>query len=98
MAKKQVFTIVLCCCALLLSAVKSTAQRPDAPLYAQTGPYAVGTQDFIIDDVSRPLTVTVWYPANAPDEQQENAVYSSGLLLRLNGEKAYIGQIGRAHV
>ena len=45
-------------------------ERFDAPLYAQKGPYAVGTMERIIEDDERPLELSVWYPADA-DEQLE---------------------------
>lgn len=42
------------------------AQRPDAPPYGKSGPYAVGViPEAVIADAVRPLTVTVWYPAVA---------------------------------
>jgi len=42
------------------------AQRPDAPPYGKSGPYAVGViPELVIKDAVRPLTVTVWYPAVA---------------------------------
>lgn len=36
--------------------------RPDAPTYAQPGPYVVGTRELKTDDANRPLEVTIWYP------------------------------------
>lgn len=42
-----------------------SAQRPDAPRYAQGGPYAVGFRDFTIQTGDYPLEVTIWYPAQA---------------------------------
>ncbi|MBK9746045.1 MAG: hypothetical protein IPO91_04625 [Chloroflexi bacterium] len=37
--------------------------RPDAPTYALHGPYWVGTQTFVGEDVDGPLDMRVWYPA-----------------------------------
>ena len=54
-------------------------QRPDAPEYAQRGPYAVGTVDFTIEDDTRPLNATIWYPALNPEAQPEEATYNLGL-------------------
>ena len=72
-------------CGLLLVALlvlPSAAQRPDAPTFAQRGPYPVGTIDFIIpdDDGDRPLPITVWYPALNPDGDTEEHTYRYGLL------------------
>jgi len=65
---------------LVPSSLISTAQpRPDAPEFAQRGPYTVGTQDYILEDDARPLNLAVWYPAINPDEQPEEAVYNLGL-------------------
>ncbi len=53
------------------------AQRPDAPTYAQRGPWAVGTRDFTIEDgQGAPLSATVWYPALNPDGLEERTTYS----------------------
>ena len=56
------------------------AQRPDAPLFAQRGPFSVGTQELHIEDAERPLDVTVWYPAENPDELEENYTYQYFIL------------------
>ncbi len=57
----------------------SNAQRPDAPTYAQRGPYAVGTRDLSIEDEARPLEVTVWYPTQGPDTPYAYPYSSLGL-------------------
>ena len=52
--------------------------RPDAPPYAVHGPYAVGVRDFVIEGTSeytRPLTVSVWYPALNPSGVPEEITY-----------------------
>ena len=50
--------------------------RPDAPEYAQHGPYWVGTQELVIDEGSEhPIPVTIWYPALNPDNAPEAVVY-----------------------
>ncbi len=61
------------------------AQRPDAPSYALRGPYAVGTRDYVIQDNERPLELTIWYPAENPDNLPEETVYLEGTLLALDG-------------
>ncbi len=58
-----------------------SAQRPDAPTYAQRGPYAVGTREFTIADDTRPLKVTVWYPALNPDNAEPSVVYNEGIVI-----------------
>ncbi len=52
--------------------------RPDAPTYAQHGPYWVGTREFVIPDPEgkRPLPLTVWYPALNPQGVAETVTYS----------------------
>ncbi len=51
--------------------------RPDAPTYAQHGPYWVGTREFVIEpDSERPLPTTVWYPALNPQGLPEATTYS----------------------
>ena len=52
--------------------------RPDAPPYAKHGPFAVGTFDVKIDDATRPLTATVWYPALNPTNAAEANIYHYG--------------------
>ena len=72
---------------LLLLAAPLTAQdtptpepvglRPDAPTYAQHGPYWVGTREFVIEpDSERPLPATIWYPALNPQGSPETTTYS----------------------
>ena len=52
--------------------------RPDAPTYAQHGPYWVGTREFVIPDPEgkRPLPLTVWYPALNPQGVAEAVTYT----------------------
>jgi predicted dienelactone hydrolase len=52
-------------------------RRPDAPTYALHGPYWVGVQDKVIDEGStRPLKVTIWYPALNPKGLPESISYT----------------------
>ncbi len=67
----------------------TTAQRPDAPTYAQRGPYDVGTQELEIEDETRPLQITVWYPT-AGQEVAHTYRYS---LLQLEGNALLNGPI-----
>lgn len=53
----------------------SYAQRPDAPTYAQDGPFAVSARDFVIEDAERTLPVTIWYPAVAPADGAKFVTY-----------------------
>lgn len=65
---------------LLFVNLQSTAQqRPDAPPFAQRGEYTVGTFDDVIADDERPLNITIWYPAQNPDNAAENVTYQEGL-------------------
>lgn len=61
------------------------AQQPTAPSYAAHGPYAVGTREFTIADPTRPLAVTVWYPALNPSNTTENATYSLNFVVHVTG-------------
>lgn len=84
--KKQ-FTLSI---SLLLILILSTnfiqAQRPDAPIYAQRGAYAVGTQELLLeDDESRPLTAAIWYPALNPDGLEEVTTYVLNALVQFEG-------------
>jgi predicted dienelactone hydrolase len=65
---------------LLLSVHSAAAQRPDAPPFGERGPYAVGTRELRLDDDARPLKITVWYPAQNPDDLNEPHTYRDGLL------------------
>ncbi|GAB4509840.1 MAG: hypothetical protein OHK0046_05560 [Anaerolineae bacterium] len=60
---------------LVLSLSPVYAQRPDAPPFAQRGPYSVGVQDQTIDDADRPLPVTIWYPAALGQDEEESTTY-----------------------
>ena len=55
-------------------------QRPDAPVYAQPGPYIVGTRDLNVPDAERPLDITIWYPAENPDGQPVETTYQFSVL------------------
>lgn len=55
---------------------ESSGFRPDAPQYGVRGPYAVGTVDMQIEDVERPITLTVWYPADATEGFVGDHVYA----------------------
>ena len=85
---KQAWLGVLSVAVVVLLVGTSSAQRPDAPFFAERGPYIVGTQDFVIDDAERPLDVAIWYPALNPDdlpivgEYQENIITIEGEVLR----------------
>lgn len=53
--------------------------RSDAPAYGVRGPYAVGVRDFVIEptkEYTRPLTVSVWYPALNPAGREESIIYT----------------------
>ncbi|MDZ4670761.1 MAG: glutaminyl-peptide cyclotransferase [Phototrophicales bacterium] len=65
---------------MLWMSVSISAQRPDAPAYAQRGEYAVGTRDFTLEDDTRPLTVTIWYPAQNPDNLPQETSYTLSIL------------------
>jgi predicted dienelactone hydrolase len=65
---------------LLILTFPALAQRPDAPPYAQPGPYAVGVMDTILEDnPNRKLPVSVWYPAQPAETVAEPPVYRTGL-------------------
>ena len=54
--------------------VTTEGLRPDAPQYALQGDYIVGTQDLVIDG-EVPLDITVWYPAQNPDNAEASVTY-----------------------
>lgn len=57
---------------LVLGSGTISAQRPDAPRYAQVGPYAVGFQDVTIESGGDyALDATIWYPAVAGEATAE---------------------------
>lgn len=70
-----VITIAAILIAVAIVPPRSLAQRPDAPPYAERGPFPVGTREFTIEDEERPLDVTVWYPAVNPDDLEEVTEY-----------------------
>ncbi len=52
--------------------------RSDAPTYGVRGPYAVGIRDFVIEptsEITRPLSISVWYPALNPQGATESITY-----------------------
>ncbi|MBZ0298139.1 MAG: hypothetical protein K8J31_00250 [Anaerolineae bacterium] len=51
--------------------------RPDAPTYAQRGPYWIGTTELVIDpDSERPIPLFVWYPALNSDGADDSYTYA----------------------
>jgi predicted dienelactone hydrolase len=67
--------VVVLLTGLVLVSFPTHAQRPDAPPYAQRGPFLAGMRDLVIEDADRPLDITVWYPALHPDDQLESFDY-----------------------
>jgi len=61
-------------------------ERFDAPPYAIDGDYAVGTAELTIEDEERPLTATVWYPADATPGEEPVVSYPLTRLIRVGGE------------
>ena len=49
--------------------------RPDAPEYAQHGPYWVGVKDFQVDGDEQPMAASIWYPALNPEGLPEQISY-----------------------
>jgi predicted dienelactone hydrolase len=74
---------------LLGAGLPLAAQRPDAPLYAQAGPYAVGTRELRIDDATRPLNVTIWYPTAGEPGSEPSRDYPLLLTFTVPGH-AYV--------
>lgn len=75
------FSILLTLILPLILTFPAVGQRPDAPAYAQRGAYAVGVMDATLnDDPDRPLTVSIWYPAQPSDSAAEPPTYRTGLL------------------
>jgi len=73
--------LTFCGLTLLFLTIRSAAaQRPDAPPFGERGPYAVGTREIQLDDDARPLKITIWYPAENPDDIDEPHTYRDGLL------------------
>ena len=67
-------------------AISGQAQeRFDAPKYDQRGSYAVGTMELVIEDDIRPLTVTIWYPAQGVPGDEPEISYRVAPLLSLPG-------------
>ncbi len=79
MLRRAVMILVSLSC-LLPFAPGADAQRPDAPRYAQRGPYLVGTQEITVPQPGRELQATVWYPALNPGNQEQTTTYRYGVL------------------
>ncbi len=60
---------------LLLMGSSTAAQRPDAPVYAERGPFSVGTTELQIENGDYPLDVTLWYPALNSEGLEETVIY-----------------------
>ncbi|MBN2471895.1 MAG: alpha/beta fold hydrolase [Anaerolineae bacterium] len=86
MANHRVWIVGLALVLLIGGALPAAAQRPDAPQYAQPGPYGVGALEITIPGEEgtagreAPLNATVWYPAD-PDAEGEVAGYRVGLFM-----------------
>ncbi|MFW5692026.1 MAG: glutaminyl-peptide cyclotransferase [Chloroflexota bacterium] len=83
--KRLPFVLLLLSIWIPASLQTATAQRPDAPTYAMPGPYDVGVVETILEDAERPLTVTVWYPATAPDDAEPTTYALPPLRFTRNG-------------
>lgn len=81
MIRRHILALILI---LVLTVMPAQAQRPDAPRFAQPGPYAIGTTDFQIDDADRPLNATVWYPTET--QAADPITYRLGILPVLQGQ------------
>jgi predicted dienelactone hydrolase len=79
--------LILLSTGIALFAPSIHAQRPDAPRYGNTGSYAVGTLETVIPGNDHPLTVTIWYPADATPGAEPAIQYDAGLggLLQATG-------------
>ena len=83
--RRLITLLVLLMIFALYGPLTTGAQRPDAPPYGQSGPFTVGTREFIMTDEERPLNVTVWYPALNPDNVEETTLYNLGLFFNVEG-------------
>ena len=72
----------------LLIVSTTHAQRLDAPEYAQRGEYAVGSTDVVLRSDTRPLNVTIWYPAQLEEGQEESRIHRAFLTLTVEGNSA----------
>src|SRR5690606_1617654 len=52
--------------------------RPDAPPFGQRGAYTVGTFETLLPHKTRPLKLSVWYPAGVAPEDIKPITYSDG--------------------
>lgn len=84
MSKRLVLSALFLSIAFVSVVGAASSQRPDAPTFAQTGPYEVGTREITLDDPQRPLDVTVWYPADPPGDA--NTVQYQYSLLSTEGQ------------
>ena len=78
MKRSSIAMAVAVILSLWLAVVQPAQARPDAPAYAKHGPFAVGTFDLAIQDASRPLAATIWYPALNPNKAEEKVTYKYG--------------------
>ncbi len=74
---KKLFLVVTL---FLLTSSVYAQPRPDAPRYAQAGPYLVGVREFLIEDESDSLPVMIWYPALNPEGVEVTTEYRAGIL------------------
>lgn len=72
----------------LLMVSTTHAQRLDAPEFAQRGEYAVGSTDIVLSSPSRPLNVTLWYPAQLEEGEEESRIHRAFLTLTVEGNSA----------
>ncbi|MGB1288184.1 MAG: alpha/beta hydrolase family protein [Aggregatilineales bacterium] len=81
----MMYRILILSILLLGFSTMANAQRYDAPPYAQSGTYAVGTMELTIEDDNRPLKVTVWYPADEAAGDEPVISYNLTGLLNIPG-------------
>ena len=63
--------------------------RPDAPEYAQHGPYWVGYKPIVIGEgTDHPLQASIWYPALNPTGAEENVTYTINTKIPVEGMDA----------
>ncbi len=86
MRRLPLFVLLAATLSLFTISTAQTAAQSASLAYAARGPYAVGTRDFVLPDpdpvgTERPLTVTLWYPAQAAADAAERMVYTVGTAL-----------------
>lgn len=63
--------------------------RPDAPVYAQHGPFWVGYRELVIGEgTERPLSAGLWYPALNPQGVKEEITYTITTKIPVEGMPA----------